>query len=170
MKHIVIGKAPPLVAALAMIAAYDRRDIETAIDEMIARLDARDGDPDIEPNGDEHDSSHAEDDFGLVFNTGAIVWPGCPISDPGEPEDDFGAEELGEATSCESFRQAIGAGLCANQQDDDEPDDPAARQPHIKRIRRTRCRKVTRWHDPRTGDAVYEYRLPSPADLPTVQA
>lgn len=83
----------------------ERMEIEQLLDSMIAvqnltgriaqamlnRLDDIDGDPDIEPNGDERDGSSAEDDFWHHPSTYAA---GCPVSDPGgcehdgrEPED-----------------------------------------------------------------------------------
>ncbi len=44
-----------------------------------------DGDPDLEPNGDELDGTSGEDDF-IDHNASWQGHPGCPVSDP--PEDD----------------------------------------------------------------------------------
>ena len=55
-----------LAQFMRMIDAFERDDIETAVDALIARLDARDGDPDLEdgndaePSGDELDASFPE--------------------------------------------------------------------------------------------------------------
>jgi hypothetical protein len=55
--HIPLG-ATPLAAVDAIMAMYARDEIEIAIEELIAKLDAADGDPDIEdddPRGDNLD-------------------------------------------------------------------------------------------------------------------
>lgn len=134
-KHIVIGKAPPMAAALAMILAYDRRDIEAAIEEMIARLDARDGDPDIEANGDELDGTGGEDDFCHHNHAG----PGCPISDPGSGYDEdteasLGALEDGPAGTLWAYAIAH-----TDEDECEQGDDPSDLRAHRNYIRRTRC-------------------------------
>ena len=46
-------------------ALFDRREVAAVIDGLIFLLDMRDGDPDLEPNGDELDASGAqEEDWG----------------------------------------------------------------------------------------------------------
>jgi len=56
-------------------------------------LDRHDGDPDVELNGDETDSSQSEDDHPLI-GTGGLrdgMWgggPGCSLSDPDAAVDD----------------------------------------------------------------------------------
>ena len=59
---------------------FERDNVEAAVDGLIAMLDARDGDPDVEVNGD-------EDDF--IEHPGS--GPGCTIADP-----DKGGEEDGD--------------------------------------------------------------------------
>lgn len=64
--------------------------LEAAADSLVAVLDLRRGDPDVELNGDELDDSFCEDDFSLEIH--AANWeghPGCPLSDPGENDDGF---------------------------------------------------------------------------------
>ncbi|WP_230280719.1 hypothetical protein [Croceicoccus sp. Ery15] len=79
-----------------------RQDIEAMLESVVAMqtvtgemaliltaaLDRVDGDPDIEPNGDEQDGNLSEDDF-CIHRPG--MWgggPGCPIADPGGDEHD----------------------------------------------------------------------------------
>lgn len=52
-------------------------------------MDADDGNPDVELNGDELDGNGGEDDF-VSWGVGISGYggPGCPISDPGEDEHD----------------------------------------------------------------------------------
>lgn len=61
-----------------------RDSLAMAIETLIAVLDAIDGDPDVELNGDELDANNAEDDFVRHYAEG----PGCPVSDPGGCEHD----------------------------------------------------------------------------------
>lgn len=49
-----------VAALLRTVALFERNDIETAVDSLIAMLDARDGDADLEPSGDERDASYPE--------------------------------------------------------------------------------------------------------------
>ncbi|SOB88291.1 hypothetical protein SAMN06297144_3442 [Sphingomonas guangdongensis] len=70
-----------------IVAALDRQTAEGAVELLIARLDAEDGDTDLEETG-------AEDSFVEHLASG----PGCPVSDPDcaieddpagfDPEDD----------------------------------------------------------------------------------
>jgi hypothetical protein len=69
---------------LASVPSYPRPVIERIVARLIEHLDDEDGDPDLEPNGDEQDGNFAEDDFCDHWADG----PGCPISDPGEDNHD----------------------------------------------------------------------------------
>lgn len=66
-----------------LFAAFDKDDMELGAELLIAEMDARAGDPDLEPNGDELDHSAAEDDGDCYA---FVPGPGCPISDPGEDD------------------------------------------------------------------------------------
>lgn len=68
------------------IALASRAAIKDRIERLIAMLDAIDGNPDLEPNGDELDYNAAEDDFG-INPAWQMTSHGCPISDPGEEDD-----------------------------------------------------------------------------------
>ena len=46
---------------LALLARWSRPMIEAAIDAMLAELDARDGDPDLEPEEDRGELDHLPD-------------------------------------------------------------------------------------------------------------
>ncbi|SNT06209.1 hypothetical protein SAMN06295912_13545 [Sphingomonas laterariae] len=59
----------------------DRHRLEGVAEMAISLLDAIDGDPDIEPNGDELDGTAAEDDF-VDQNWAWRCEPGCPVADP----------------------------------------------------------------------------------------
>lgn len=75
-----------------LVALFERDEIEDAVDALIAYLDARDGDTDLESPG-------AEDNFeipaGQLRDTDDR--PGCPISDPdewvGDEQDGNGTED-----------------------------------------------------------------------------
>ena len=66
-------------AILRLLDVCNAADIATAVDMFIERLDKLDGDPDLEPKGDEVDGVFAEDDF----CTHNLVYPGagCPVAD-----------------------------------------------------------------------------------------
>jgi hypothetical protein len=89
---IPIDKHPCLDAdqrlELRKIKSLAIQIIGAAVEELVATLDTLDGDPDIEPNGDELDATNAEDDF--LGEGAGLDGPGCSISDAGEyarPED-----------------------------------------------------------------------------------
>lgn len=77
---------PPATEALAGIPTPLIAD---TIERLIAELDARDGDPDLDQDGDEADGTNAEDEhlFGGAAGTRGAGWmggPGCEVSDQGE--------------------------------------------------------------------------------------
>lgn len=91
---IALGSsAPPPAAVMRMLALHSREQLEGFVEVAIGLLDLVDGDPDVEGidddaepvdddtelNGDERDSSNAEDEClaGYVPHEG----PGCPIAD-----------------------------------------------------------------------------------------
>lgn len=124
----ISGSALP-VTFPNLLTTFDRGTIASAIEVMMAVLDAIDGDPDIEPNGDELDGTGAEDDF--CDHSDLYGYPGCPISDPGGGDEDGGQEaEGGEAWEM----------------------DRTLMRPHRDRIRCEACDKITRY-------GVTEYRL-----------
>ena len=59
-----ISSQPPASGRVALflrtVGAFERDEIEAAVDGLIALLDTSDGDPDVEPNGDELDASFLE--------------------------------------------------------------------------------------------------------------
>lgn len=75
------GRAPalPLRRALALIQSLPRPMLSRVVARAIERLDAMDGDPDLE------DATNAEDE-GLTWLAGrysSMNGAGCPVSDPG---------------------------------------------------------------------------------------
>ena len=72
-------------ALIAILSRYDRGALEDIAAAAIEIMDLMDGDPDLEPNGDELDGTSGEDDF-IDHNASWQGHPGCPVSDP--PEDD----------------------------------------------------------------------------------
>lgn len=78
-------EALPLDVLLSAIPSLPRRALDRIAQRAIDRLDELDGDTDVEANGDELDGSLGEDDF---HSHGTTPWdgPGCPVSDPGEPD------------------------------------------------------------------------------------
>jgi hypothetical protein len=81
----------PIGPALSAITRAPRAELEFLIERAIERLDAIDGDTDIEPNGDELDGGNGEDDFGPHNNI--LLGVGCPIADPDCSVDDFGCDD-----------------------------------------------------------------------------
>lgn len=136
---------PPAPAVMALLSRFSRDELGNAIEVMVTLLDLWDADPDIEPNGDELDSSAAEDDFVPHNVPGHLQGPGCPIAD-----DDSAADDI----------------PCDDVYDDLEPEDdlfpdyeidqsrgPLPEMPgvdrrmmrgHIERVRKTSCRKLAR--------------------------
>ena len=90
--RVIPSHLPPYVAFFAepgtaqsrfLVQGYvDRDEIATAAQALVDLLDTIDGDPDLEPDGDEADGNGSEDDF---MRHGLDAWgePGCPIADPG---------------------------------------------------------------------------------------
>lgn len=86
-------RVPPGRKSLAVLfARLNRDDLEEIAEVAIAQLDVRDGDVDVEVNGDELDGTAGEDDFYPHGNW--MAEPGCPVSDPGG--DPLDAGELDE--------------------------------------------------------------------------
>jgi len=83
--HLGKASALPFAMIAQAIPRLSRHDLESLTERLIDELDDRDGDLDIEPNGDERDGSMAEDDFHYQ-NEHWRGYPGCPFSDPGEEE------------------------------------------------------------------------------------
>lgn len=70
-----------------LFAAFDRDDMELGVELLLAQLDAEDGDPDREHDGDELDGDPvAEDEF--TSHALDTMWggPGCPLSECGVSE------------------------------------------------------------------------------------
>ncbi len=113
LRELLFAPIPKLARALA---GFDREQLGTAIEVMIAMLDAADGDP------DDRDTNDVEDDFGLTSSaimTNAERGPGCPTGDVGEHDgteaDSAWVEFSRSATQC-----IVGAPC-----EDDEEDDPS---------------------------------------------
>lgn len=77
--------APP-AAVVRLLARYSRDELASFIAVAIDLLDLAEGDNDVEANGDELDSTLAEDDF-CEHRFAGRGEPGCPVSDPGEDDD-----------------------------------------------------------------------------------
>jgi hypothetical protein len=93
MQHIVIDPSGALPSAgFAFLVPDTREAIEAAVEALIARLDAEDGDTDLEQTNDEEDATPPCWWNGRETYAG----PGCSISDT-----DFGAEEQGEQDEAE---------------------------------------------------------------------
>lgn len=82
LANIDVGgaEALPLSVLLSAIPSLPRAVLSRLTERMIDRLDAMDGDPDLEPNGDdERTGDEGEPDF---RRTRCNKGPGCPIADP----------------------------------------------------------------------------------------
>lgn len=85
----------PFAAICSLMPLLDYSDTGAVAQLAVDRLDALDGDPDLEPSGDELDGDpRAEDEF-VIHPRG--VGAGCPLSDPpeanGDELDGDGAED-----------------------------------------------------------------------------
>lgn len=75
---------PAILAFITGVPMAPRHAVEQLIEQAIEALDLLDGDPDIEPNGDELDGEGAEDEPHIYHISRALDrGAGCPISDPG---------------------------------------------------------------------------------------
>lgn len=77
---------PPILAFIMGVPVAPRSAVERTIERAIEALDAIDGDPDLEPDGDETDGNGAEDEPCAWF-TGYRRGPGCEVSDAGGEDD-----------------------------------------------------------------------------------
>jgi hypothetical protein len=75
---------PRIPAVTRILSQFERPQLEGFISVAISLLDALDGDPDEEANGDELDGSSAEEDIPTISGDGMFNGPGCPIADAGE--------------------------------------------------------------------------------------
>lgn len=91
------ASALPLSAVLASIPSYPRPVIERLVSRLIETLDEDDGDTDVELNGDELDSTLAEDELPADnSHKGSLHW--CmPSGDCEDDEDDDPAGGADEA-------------------------------------------------------------------------
>lgn len=85
-------QALPIDVLLSAIPSLPRHALDRLVERAIDHMDASDGDPDLELNGDELDSSLNEEDFHSLHV--ADDYPGCPISDPGEDNYDMEDDRL----------------------------------------------------------------------------
>ena len=144
-----------------------RTVLEQFVAAAIDLLDFLDGNPDEEPTGDELDGNGAEDDF--CSHNLPMPGPGCPLADPDtgiedEPHDGI-AEDLEEE---EPDIPAYGCDQTKGPLPPQPATDLAIMQPHIDRIRRTRCdaRTIRPWGAPE----FVEYRLRESGDRPQPRA
>lgn len=85
--------APP-AAVTRMLSRFDRRQLAGFITVAIDLLDFADGDPDLEPIGDETDGDlHSEDEF--MLHSSRDDGAGCPLADPGGCQHDDREHEEG---------------------------------------------------------------------------
>lgn len=76
-----------------VLSRFDRQQLAGFIDvalDLLDLLDLADGDPDVEPNGDELDGQPAEDEF---MDHGHGDGPGCSVADPDLAVDDGPCDE-----------------------------------------------------------------------------
>lgn len=71
-----------LAPMLRVIPSLPRPVLARLTERLLERLDELDGDPDLEPSGDELDGSNAEDEA-VYLPQYMPRGPGCPISDEG---------------------------------------------------------------------------------------
>lgn len=111
---------------MRMVEAFERDEVEQAVDRLIDLLDEKDGDPDREYNGDEHDTSDTEDELLSAYAYAGVHGPGCPLSDPGEHSY---PDNVDQGYYLDSSRAG----------EDDEPSNLDLVAHHRLRIQGTRC-------------------------------
>lgn len=100
---------PVLSAAVSrVLATFTREELAGFIAIAIDLLDLAEGDPDLEPNGDELDGTGAEDDF-LPEHIRDDGWPG----DPGDAEDDDPAGDPLDSGEGDTFEGGGGSSFDA---------------------------------------------------------
>lgn len=95
---------PPMPAVTRILSRFDRDQLAGFIAVAIDLADAMDGDPDIEPDGDEEDGQFTEDEPAAKFAE-LGYGPGCEIADCGEEDDPNG--------QCDEDEQNTGSGAFA---------------------------------------------------------
>lgn len=130
-----------LARFLRLVAHFERDEIEAATDGLIALLDARDGDPDLEPDGDEADVSvvafgRCDPVYRLTEHRDAMIALASEDDEDDDPaEEDDPPEPCGDEKDVAYREWAPGtSGLFAGGNEDDEDDDSdrcAAGDDHI---------------------------------------
>ncbi|WP_126172858.1 hypothetical protein [Altericroceibacterium xinjiangense] len=123
-------KLPPILGFIMGVPVAPREAVERTIQAAIDALDAIDGDPDLEPDGDEADGSGAEDEpcaWFLTMDRG----PGCTTADPDNDQDERLFPEY-------PLDQTAGAFPI------EDADDRQLMRPHRDRIRQASCRTLER--------------------------
>lgn len=103
---------------MRMVDRLQREEIELAVESLIAQLDLRDGDPDLE-------ETNIEDGFVVV--PFAERGPGCAISDPGEPIGDELDASFMEWRPGAAPRPTFEKGMAIALQHEDAEDDDSDR-------------------------------------------
>lgn len=88
-----VVKLPLTLAYMVGCLKASRRANGAMLENEIAELDAVNGDPDIELNGDERDGSMGADDFCLHKVPLTLQGAGCPVSDPDTVLDNSSCDE-----------------------------------------------------------------------------
>ena len=114
-----------LAQFMRMVDAFERDEVESAVDRLIALLDERDGDPDLEDGGDA-DTNNAEDELLTGGVEANVSGAGCSLSDPG---DHSYPDNLAQGY----YLQSSSAG------EDDEPSNRDLVAHQRLRIQATRC-------------------------------
>jgi hypothetical protein len=136
-----------------MIREFDRDEIELAVEILIARLDAQDGDPDLEEVGDLEPDDDAQGDIAWIETHGqggavmAMLGFGgwIPQEDDEEGDDSGGnIEDQGEEGSWPENDEKRHSGVHAYRDDDREPADRSLMLRQRDRLRLARCRP-RRW-------------------------
>lgn len=132
MEKITPPPSSPRVAALLRtVALFERDDIESAVDSLIALLDARDGDADLEPNGDELDASWPEAErvrFALNRDLAAFhedAEEDDAAEDDGEDRCEAGDDHMvaGPVAQLEWWNPHVRSGRAIGDEDDAHPND-----------------------------------------------
>lgn len=136
------GTMPPMPAVARILSRYDRPKVEAFIAVALDLLDVLDGDADAELDGDDADGDFAEDEpaarFARLGNG-----PGCIIGDPDEAADDQGCDDINDDREQEEWLiPSFGIDQTNLPEQHALGTERSLMQPHLARIRQTRCDRI----------------------------
>jgi hypothetical protein len=137
---VQLASGPPIGLPLDL-ARFPRLALEALTEALIGHLDALDVDPDLEGEWSEDEISSIPTWVGIALRDG----PGCPIADPDMAADDEACDEaFQDLEEVEQLVPVYGIDQSKGPKPLRYGQDRALMHPHVERIRRHSCRRLTR--------------------------